>query len=296
MSPSPGSAGALLTGPFQYEIANGIGDAWLLGSGTYNQTEKVEGLLGYGSVRDRDIYRQDTHGATAQPDLLDKRKIVMTINLLFDDSTGLNRAACQQELENRINLAYRWFRPVTKDLVLAFRRPWGSAPGYKDFFCMVRPKRRLLVSDADLATGRGTLAVELHAADPRVYSLTAPAAVVINTTVGTPNGAAIVHPLGESESYPVYTITGPAQNPVIANSDDANRQISLLVTMAGGDTLVVDTFTHIITLNGTPRWDLLNTANKWHKLLPQIDNHITFNQSNGAAATHLSIAYRDTWV
>lgn len=160
---------------------------------------------------------------------------------------------------------------------------------------MVRPKRRAFTSNSDVPSGWAKVILELHAVDPRIYALTANTPVVINTSIGSPSNSGVVHPNGESYTYPVYTITGPAQNPTIANSDDSNRQIHLLLTMSGGDTLVIDTLARTIKLNGVLHYDYVLSSNQWHKLIPQINNNITFTQANSGAATQLSIAHRDTW-
>ncbi len=290
----PGSAGALLTRPHQYEIGNGT-SAWLWGSGTPNQVESVEGLFTLPSMRDEDVDRQDSHGSFPGVDLLSKRRIIFVVNLLNDDLQILSWEPRQQDLSTRLNLCHRWLQPSASDLVLAWRQPWfGNAHGYKDFWCKVRPKRRALPDNADLAAGHGVLTAELHAADPRIYALT-PQTTHIDTAIGSPNGSAILLPAGESPSYPVYTITGPAHNPSFANSDDSNRQFFLTVTMVPTDVLVIDTLTKSVLLNGVQRWDLM-TSGSWHKLIPQTNNHITYTQTNSGAATHVDITFYDAWL
>jgi hypothetical protein len=289
----PGTAGSLLTAPYQYELGNGA-DAWLWGSGTPNQVEEVQGLQDMPDMTDNDLDRQDDHGSFYGIDLLKKRRLLFSVNLLHDDTVGFTLPVRQQELETRINLVSRWLQPVTADLILVFRRNLATAPYYVDKYCIVRPKKRALPSNADLASGLGKLKFELHAADPRIYRLAATTAV-INTTSGVMTGNTILHPLGETSSYPVYTITGPASNPVIANSDDSNRQIKINHVMSGGDTLVIDTLAKSVTLNGVQHWDFIASDSLWHRLHPQIDNHITYSQGN-AAATSCAISYRDAWI
>lgn len=285
--------GALITAPFQYELGNGV-NALLMGSGTPIKTEKIVGLFDLPEIKDRDMDKQSDHGAFPGVDLLSKRKIEITANVLTDE-TSLNRIDAQRQMATQINLCRRWLQPSAMDLFFVFRRPAAVAPYYFDFLCLVRPKRRSLPSDSDLALGLGKLITELHAADPRIYSL-ASYTQHCDIPNGVANSAAIIHPNGEASAYPVITINGPTQDIRIQNGDDSNRAIKLDLAMGGGDVLVIDTLAKTVALNGVYQYQYVRTDNQWWKLIPQIDNHITYNRTGVGAGSTCALTWRDAWL
>ena len=67
---------------------------------------------------------------------------------------------------------------------------------------------------------------------------------------------------GWATTYPIFTITGPAVNPVITNSN-TGQFLKFNVTLISGDVLVVDTDLRTVTLNGANRRALMDNSSSW---------------------------------
>ncbi|MER7507087.1 hypothetical protein ABTX82_01860 [Streptomyces lavendulae] len=114
-----------------------------------------------------------------------------------------------------------------------------------------------------------TYSALMTAADPRRYSttlqtqstglpsttggLTVPVTLPINLTSSVTGGAFTLINDGSIGTRPVFTIQGPAINPIIActHPDGSTDQLSYAATLVLGDSLVIDTDAHSVILNGT---------------------------------------------
>jgi phage-related protein len=88
----------------------------------------------------------------------------------------------------------------------------------------------------------------------RVYD---PATLVKTTTV-TNNGWAT--------TYPLITLNGPIDNPILGN-ETTNEYLNFTVSMSSSDVLVVDLYNKLITLNGVSARNLL-TSGVWFAAPP----------------------------
>lgn len=230
------------------------------------------------------------HGMFPGVDLFTKRKIVMTIKLKASD--GLSGSAMQTDIENKLNLCRRWFQPSSTDLGLVYRRR-----GQPDKIIYVRPKRRVILSDSDVALGLANVLVELHAADPMHYSLAVPTSggtIAASATTAT----VTVTPTGEFPTNRVtLAIDGPGAGPyLIQNAADGGKTIRLNVNLISTDVLVIDIHNKQILLNGVNNYGVVRPDNQWWRLIQGTANAISFVRSSSpATAAPVGISWQDAW-
>lgn len=129
----------------------------------------------------------------------------------------------------------------------------------------------------------------LLADDPRMYSQTLNSAQYDPTAAGATTGVAfpIVWPInwggsgineltcgngGQFPSPPVFTISGPAVNPIIDNDTTSNHIYTTNCSLAYLDTLVIDVGNRLVTLNGNNRPDLIDQSQtNWFDLIPGVN-------------------------
>ena len=147
--------------------------------------------------------------------------------------------------------------------------------------------------------GEPQWAIQWEATDPRLYANTASSGSVGLAADTTGLTWALTWPLnwgGVSESnllncvnagnFPTpvtLTITGPCTNPSVENVTQG-RTLALTMTVATGETVVIDTDARTVLLNGTAsRYSKLTTA-EWFDLDPGTDQ-LRFTASTATAAT-----------
>lgn len=152
--------------------------------------------------------------------------------------------------------------------------------------------------------------VTLVAPDPRVY------ADALTTATFDPNTAAsgegvvfeLDFPLvfegassanvavsngGNYETPPVFTVAGPATNPIIDNDTTGKSVYTDGLTMVEGDELVIDVRARTVELNGVSRPDYIDASlTSWPVLVPG-ENLIRLRGSGFGATSLLTIEYRD---
>lgn len=71
---------------------------------------------------------------------------------------------------------------------------------------------------------------------------------------------------GWADTYPLITLYGPIDNPVLGN-DTQDAQLDFNISMSDADILVIDLYNKLITLNGTPARNTL-TSGTWFSAQP----------------------------
>jgi hypothetical protein len=270
------AAGDLVVANYQYEF-----NSLLIGSQTDYIVTAIEGLLSLPDVRSHDLDRQDRHGAIGGRDLLSGRKVIFDLSVI---------ANSQGTIESNLRQLSRAFRPSSVDIPLVWQRPAGGPK--RRLNC--RPRRREFTAGYDVAHMLAEGAVELFAADPRIYSNDVSTQDFIIPNSGN-SVTANLHSYGDFPTPPTLTITGPVTNPRISNVADNNRQIRLDVVMTAGQTLVVDVGARTVTLDGADRYDLVRGDNQWWEIQDG-DNSITYNRTDTGAGSTLTMTWRDAWM
>jgi len=275
------------------------------------QIQKIEGL-DVGSVRSGDAGRARDAGRFVGLDLLDGRDITITADVLLTLANWQRLAAVI--LPGGIVESPLWF----------------GLPGWGTMACMARVRKHSAPIDIQSALSTLTnITIQFSASDPRLYL-----APTLGPSVGLPNptagfsfplrfnlgfggGASSVGVLqavntGNIESRPLLLVTGPCTTPTIQNqSAPGAPYVSFAVTMAAGDTMLIDTDMHTATYYvagttiGAPRAAFLQPGSSWWTLLPAGVansvpggvNTIAFSsQDQTQVAGTLQVQYASAWI
>lgn len=213
-----------------------------------------------------------------------------------------NSAAARQAIRLRMGKA---FAPKAEDRVLSFAVDDGS---YRVVFA--KPTKFSFPSDRAFAVARTLYAVELQAADPRIYDdtptvidfppgdsstgVTYPLTYPISYG-GGPSGFGLATNEGTIDTPPVVRLYGPATNPFLANRtvDDV---MAFDFTIPAGQFLEVDFAAKTVLLNGDPsasRYYSL-AGGRWAGLAPG-DNTLQFVASGIDGNTDARVTFRSAW-
>jgi hypothetical protein len=187
---------------------------------------------------------------------------------------------------------------------------WTPDGGGAQQFVALRRQQPLKISGAWVKDFQ----ISLVAADPRVYSATLHSQTVNASGTGGSGGfsfpmtfnlgfgAAVVTGQtfvtnsGSTESWPIYTITGPGTNPSIYNAT-TNKTLAFIYSLNAGETLVVDTLNRTVFLNGTAsRYSALDFTNsKWGGLVPGV-NDVRLQFFSFGTGASIRVDWRDAWI
>ncbi len=113
-------------------------------------------------------------------------------------------------------------------------------------------------------------------------------------TVST-GGIATINNAGNIETYPVITIYGPVDTPILENYT-AGKLLKFNLSVAAGDYLVIDFKAKTVKLNGTAsRMTALASGWSWWNLAPG-NNEFHYRASTYEAASYARVTWRDAWM
>jgi hypothetical protein len=177
-----------------------------------------------------------------------------------------------------------------------------------------RCRKRAPAYDSNYKRYTCVVPVEMYAPDPRVYDgnpgpnptaslvsptggfvfpLTFPLAFGLSSTPGT----VTITNKGNWPVWPVYAITGPCSNPsIITAGPTTTSTLTFGINLVAGDTLVVDSDTHSVTLNGTAsRRSSLQPGSTWQAIQPGSWS-VTFTAAGFQAGARLSVYAPSSWI
>lgn len=153
------------------------------------------------------------------------------------------------------------------------------------------------------------------AADPRRYStvlqsmttglpsvtggLTVPIVMPIVISTTSTGGAFILTNEGSFATSPTFTITGPADTPVIVceRPDGSTIQLAYSDTLGVGDTLVIDCAAHEVTLNdAVSRRRYLSLQSSWPEVAAGSSLSVQWSSLTYDAAAMLTGTCRSAWM
>lgn len=259
-----------------------------LGTGTSFPILAVEGWDDLAPTKDRDYSKGSDHGDSTAPDLSDSRTITLSLGLLGTSPTNL------EELRQAIRQAF----------------PLQSAPlaltiGSELVFAKVR--RRGIPKDRS-APWRvaNDIALQFYCADPRVYSadetllttglpvvsggLAFPITFPISFGTTSSSGVLQIHNSGNAPTPLRITYTGALTNPSSVQVE-TGRKLKMGLTTIAGDSLVLDSRTHEVTLNGTVSRRSYLTTDQWFDAPPGTSN-VTFVADAFSGSPTMQIRYR----
>jgi hypothetical protein len=239
------------------------------GAGSPYQVLSVDGLESLPGIRNQDDNRGYADGMFSGRDFLAGRMVSIIFNTF-----GSAGASAQ----DNYNVIQRALLPQTQ----------GTTPLYfalsdKDVEQVIYARVRALQTNIDpnYTYGYITSQVQFFCPDPSYYSSNTQTA---NLAYSPPTGriynrvynlvygggsATIttnVQNTGWGQTYPLITLYGPIDNPVLGNSTQ-NAQLNFNVSMSASDVLVVDLYNKLITFNGTPARNLL-ISGTWFSAQP----------------------------
>lgn len=154
-------------------------------------------------------------------------------------------------------------------------------------------------------------ALTLFAEDPRRYGTTVRIGSYDPTTANTGSGVdfALAFALtfageattnlavtnaGNFSTPPVFTITGPATNPIIDNETTGESIVTTGLALLAGETCVIDVANKALTLGGASRPDLIDASGTtWFDLVPG-ENLLRLRGPNMlAGSTELAVSFYD---
>jgi hypothetical protein len=234
------------------------------GSGTPYQILSVDGLEGVPQIRNQDDNRGYADGMFSGQDFLAGRNI--TITFLTLATSGGNSAQTNHNLiQNKLlpqtsgtTPLYFLLPPSGEQFINARVRSfvtnidpnytYGYITSQVTFFC---PNPTYY--DSTLQTGVLAVSNPLGRTYDRTYNLTYGGGSTAVTTSVTNNG--------RWAAYPTITLTGPITNPVFGNTTQ-NKYLSFTGTYSNTDSLVIDLYNKLVTLNGVTARNLL-TSGEW---------------------------------
>lgn len=270
------AAGDLITADYQYEY-RGL----LFGSMTPFVVERIQGLLGMPEVETEDEERQDADGF--HPDSNPQyggREIDVDLYVVSEDPTIM---------ETRLDAMRATFRKTNTFEPFVFQRP---GVGKRRIY--VRTLRRAIDSNYEVAHGLGEAKLVLDAADPLIYSNDEFSQQFnIPSTAG--NAQVVVNNAGTEPTFPVITLDGAIDTPVLQSVTDENRTVQINLVTNAGDKLVVDFLTRSITLNGADvSGSLVRPESEWWYLLSD-DNTIQVSRTGTGTTVTVTVTHRHAW-
>lgn len=240
------------------------------------EIQSIDGLAGSPEVRTSDLQLASRHGLYPGADLLGGRAVTITVAVY---------AWSQADFAEAVAALRAAFQPgAAAESPLTFQLP-GIAGGVTARI-NARARRAALPVTTQYHQLSATAVVELFATDPRIYAdRESTVAVTLPLTSG---GTGLSWPLswplswGGPASSGLVTATndgtfpaeltlrvnGPVTNPRIENLTTGTT-LSLGITVADGDYLLIDTASRDVLLNGTAsRYSTVAAGSSWPTLAP----------------------------
>ena len=253
-------------------------------------------------IKATDVGMLHGHGSHVGLDYVGSRSITLVMEVEKSNTNGDPEA-----LGPLIETLRQAMTPAAGESPLVFRHR-GVGDGRK-VRCNARPRRMDVPGDLELYQGVSTITLELFCADPRYYADDQSYAANIALEGGTDSGLTwpLTWPLewgeggsGEftatnSGNFPAditFTIPGPVTNPRIENITEG-KTLALTLDVLEGETLVIDTASSTVTVNGVNRYDALAATSEWFKVGPPGSN-IRYRALSGTGP--LAATWRSAWV
>jgi hypothetical protein len=172
---------------------------------------------------------------------------------------------------------------------------------------MVKRAGRLTLTQIGLVT---QYSLPLVAPDPRRYDVTSissstglpsdgvgfgpPFGAPFGSGISGTSGALNLTNVGDIESWPTLTITGPVLDPVVRNNTTGD-ELRFTIDLPAGSFLTIDTAERTILLDGTAnRRNALLTGSRWPPIVPG-SNEFVFRAAVFSATASLTVRFQSAW-
>lgn len=267
------------------------------GSSPY-QILSVDGLEGLPDIRNQDDNRGYNDGMFTGQDFLSGR----TINIIFN-TFGAGATSAQTNF-NTIQQALLPQRSGTTPLY--FKLPTATG----DQFVNARVRGLTTTIDPNYTYGFITSQVTFFCPDPTIYDTTLQSANLVlgtglgrvynrvynllyNSGAGSP-GATITNS-GWATAYPTITFNGPITNPTVGNVTQG-LYMFFNATFTNTDSVVIDTYNKLVTLNGNPARNLLLSSSKFFTASPGANLIYFAGSGTLAGITGGTVTWRNAYI
>jgi hypothetical protein len=268
------------------------------GAGSPYQILSVDGLESLPSIRNQDDNRGYHDGMFTGRDFLSGRSISIIFNT-FGDSNG--------SAQTNYNTIQSTLLPQTQGTTpLFFKFP--NSPSSEQFVnARVRGLRTTV--DPNYTYGYITSQVEFFCPDPNYYNnnlqtanmlISAALGRTYNRTFnytyggGSSSVTTTISNIGWATTYPTITIQGPITNPIIGNTTSGNL-LNFTGTYTALDTLEIDLYNQLITLNGNPARNLL-ISGTWFDAPPGNSNFFFTGTGTLAGTTQATVSWYSAYI
>jgi len=268
------------------------------GAGSPYQILSVDGLESLPGIRNQDDNRGYHDGMFTGRDFLSGRSISIIFNT-FGDSNG--------SAQTNYNTIQSILLPQTQGTTpLYFKFP--NSPSSEQFVdARVRGLRTTV--DPNYTYGYITSQVEFFCPDPNYYNnnlqtanmlISAALGRTYNRTFnytyggGSSSVTTTISNIGWATTYPTITIQGPITNPIIGNTTSGNL-LNFTGTYSALDTLEIDLYNQLITLNGAPARNLL-ISGTWFDAPPGNSNFFFTGTGTLAGTTQATVSWYSAYI
>jgi hypothetical protein len=269
------------------------------GANSPYQILSVDGLESLPGIRSQDDNRGYADGMFSGRDFLSGR----TITIIFN-TFGTPGGASAQTNYNTIQSI---LLPQTQGTTpLYFKFP--NSPTSEQFVnARVRALRTSV--DPDYTYGKITSQVEFFCPDPNYYNNSNQSAVmavldpvgrtynrIYNLLYGNSTNSiqTTISNIGWATTYPTITLVGPIIDPILGNVT-TNNYLNFTVTLNSAQTLVVDLYNKLVTLNGQPARNLL-TSGTWFAAPPGNSTFSLFGTGTAANVTVATVTWNSAYI
>lgn len=268
------------------------------GAGSPFQIYEVDGLESLPDLSTQDDNRGYNDGMFSGRDFLRGRTITMTI---------LTFAGNGNSAFNNFNLLQAALN-VQQSGTTAMNFQLSVNDSEKVINARVRARRTTI--DPEFTYGYIRSQYTFFAPDPRYYSATittgtmnpqaAPGRTYNRTYNLVYGGGSLTNSLavvnyGWATTYPTITITGPVTNPQVGNIT-TGQYLVVNTSLTNTDTLVINLYDKLVTLNGASARNLLAGNSQWFGAPPGTSNFYFTGSSTLVGTTSATVVYQSAYV
>jgi hypothetical protein len=267
------------------------------GAGSPYQILSVDGLEGLPGIRNQDDNRGFNDGMFSGRDFLGGRTISIVFQTFGSGATSAqtNFNSIQAKLlpqTSGTTPLYFILPPSGEQFINARVRALRTTVDPNYTYGMITSQVEFFCPDPDyfdntLQTASLVLGGSLGRTYNRTYNL------VYNSGAGLPS--ATVTNNGWATAYPTITFNGPITNAIVGNSTQG-LYLFFNATFTNTDSVVVDLYNKLVTLNGNPARNLLLGTSNWFDAPPGVNEFYFSGSGTLAGTTGGTVTWRNAYI
>lgn len=272
-------------GGVQFGLVDAAGVAWRIGA---------DGLQGWDSpeVRTQISQREFDHGAWMGPVYFGERPITLSGTVVAPDAPSLDAAIEQLLAADALgDTTLVVYESIPKQVVVRrsgkpiIKRETDSVVTFSLMVTAPDPRR--------YATSQQIVSTALPSISGGLVLPATPPWLLSATSV---SGAIAALNAGSMGSRPVFTITGPVNQPQVATTypDGSVKALAYSQNLVTGDVLTIDTDAHTVMLGGASRRRYI--SGDWPEIPANTQVLFQFRAATYNAAALLTAAWRSAWI